>query len=1015
MKKIFKFYIIFPIVVVLAIAALFAVWHFLPKQKLDIVVLDKTITADKIDENNNITADYRKHMGLFWILRYQRYVKADNSFYDYTTDYYGPIVATGGESTDRPLTNLTSTPDLIYLADAYGDEETATEQKSGITLEEMAAVSTAHLHGSTVVGEFNITPSKTDDPVRAELETLFGVGFSGWVGRYVVDMGDLTDVPQWVLDLHEREYGRQWDYTGSGIILASRDGELVVLQQGTDYTGALTVEITKAYQKQYGKLKVNYYNWFEIVTAEYGMDTVAQYNIPLTTEGKDKFSKVTSSGQFPAIVMNNTGIAPTYYFAGDFNDYVARERYGDFIFANTFMRIFSYDRPGDITCFYWNFFQPFMETVLETAQNNTANKTSMNSEGTAANTRIDNNQLQYYDGSEWKDFAIKGFNINAVMPGDQPYEYTRDISIYRYFLTSVSDMGGNCIRAYDLMPPEFYRALYEFNLQNPNKTICFYQSILPPDNITAGEYLSSSAMDAILENMRYTVDAVHGNATVPKIGSREGGTYINNVSPYLLGYIVEIDTDQEIIEKINTTYPAFTYSGDFVSGGAQSVPAEHLMAQLCDELFSYQSSKYSQLIPVGVLGNQELIPNSPWTQYSNGTVFDVSRLKVSDKVADNFFLSYSLQPSDRILLDNASSYTQYTDDTGIFAYGGYIAAFKALQSSYPVLIDRVGLSTNANTYEQESAVNGLSEQDQGTGLVRILTAIDAQGYMGGLISDLNDDWSACSEELEEYIIPLKNNALWHNTLDATQNTGILAVEPKAVTDIGMSLKDTERMTEANLQADEEYFYMTIMLSQETDYTKEKLIIGLDTYHRSYGEYLYDPDLFATGLSGMEYVIKFDSKENAAIYVVPDYNRNEGKYCPTESYTGKYDLVAQLTYGTFESSTNNFYQTGSTLHVRIPWSMLNFTDPSEKLVISDTRTDEAIAKDAYGLQTQSTSGILFSLIIADKETKDTLYAFPLNKQANGYKTFTWDSWDTPAYTFRNKESFDILSRYFSSVS
>lgn len=1014
MKKIFKISIIIPLVLVLGLGAIFGVWHFLPDKHLDIVVLNKTLSASKIDKNNNITADYRKHMGLYWLLRYHHYVKADGSFYDYTEDYYGPHVASDGTVTDRDLTSLEETPDLIYLSDAYGQEQTAKEQKSGITAEEIAVVSTAHLHGATVVGEFNITPSKLDDPVRGELETLFGLSFTDWVGRYVVDMKDLTDIPEWVLELHEREYGRQWDYTGSGIILASRDGELIVLQEDTDYTGKLTVQIADAYKKQYGGMKVNYYNWFEIITPEYGMKTIANYNIPLTQSGKEKFSAISSSGQFPAIVLNDSTAAPAIYFAGDFNDYVARERYGDFVFANLFVRVFTYDRPGDITNFFWNFYQPFMEKLLEEVSSRSGQKTALDSEGTEARVRMENGVLEYYDGTQWQPYNIKGFNINGVLPGSQPSEYTRDISVYRYYLESVAGMEANTVRAYDLMPPEFYRALYEYNLQHADAPICFFQSITPPDNITSGEYFNAAAQQELEKNLKYVIDALHGTGVIPKVGSREGGTYITNVSPYLLGYIVEIDSDRETIKTMDEENTDFTYTGEYVSGGSGALAAEQLLAQLCDRVYAYQASQYKQLIPVGARGNQRLLPGAPWSQYGDGISFDISRLETTEKAAGSFFAAYSLQPSDAMLLDHQTDYAGYTDETGSFAYGGYIQTFKALQTKYPVLIDRVGLSTNVNVYEKAESVNGLTELEQGTGLVRILTAISKEGYMGGLISDLDDNWAACSDEMQQYTIPLKNNTRWHNLLDAAQNTGILAVEPEEITDIGMSLKDTERMKEVKLDTDAEYFYMTILLSQETDYANEKLIIGLDTYHRSYGEYLYDPNLFATSLSGMEYIIKFDSKETAAIYVVPDYNRDKGNYCPTESYLGAYDLVTQLQYGTFEFSNNNFYQTGSTLHIRIPWSLLNFTDPSQKIVISDTRTPEEIAEDAYGLQTQSTSGILFSLIISDIQTQDTLYAFPLNKQASGYKTFAWNTWQTPAYQFRSKESFNILLRYFSTL-
>lgn len=65
----------------------------------------------------------------------------------------------------------------------------------------------------------------------------------------------------------------------------------------------------------------------------------------------------------------------------------------------------------------------------------------------------------------------------------------------------------------------------------------------------------------------------------------------------------------------------------------------------------------------------------------------------------------------------------------------------------------------------------------------MLKAIQAEDVLGGLISDYDDNWSACSEELELYTLPYKDNPLWQNALDAAQNTGVLAVEPKKSGDI----------------------------------------------------------------------------------------------------------------------------------------------------------------------------------------------------------------------------------------
>jgi hypothetical protein len=119
------------------------------------------------------------------------------------------------------------------------------------------------------------------------------------------------------------------------------------------------------------------------------------------------------------------------------------------------------------------------------------------------------------------------------------------------------------------------------------------------------------------------------------------------------------------------------------------------------------------------------------------------------------------------------------------------------------------------------------------------------------------------------------------------------------------------------------------------------------------------------------------------------------------------LVSKLNYGGFSIGDNQFYQTGSTIYIRIPWSWLNVTDPSTKIVLNDAGTLGDQAK------TVSTNGAIVSVLIADKATKDQLYLFPQTKQDPSYKTFKWDAWEKCEYSLREKEGYAILAKYFGS--
>lgn len=1012
MKKLLKPYVLIPFFLILAVSSIFWIWWILPVKNLDVVVLNKNVPASQIDKNNNITGDYRKHSGLFWILKNQRYQNPETGkFYNYKKDYYGPILDIQSNIIgENKLQKLDRVPDLIYLADAYGDSGNDSIEK-GITESDMGVISTAFTQGSRIVGEFNISSDPTSKEVKAELRDLFGVSCTGWIGRFIYDLADLTDVPPWALTLYETQYGKVWDLDGSGLLIVSQDGELIILRQGSDYTGnTLSVKICPEYQKEYGALSVNYYNWFELNTANYGTDTIAEYSLSLTASGTGKFSKIADSFVFPAVTVKKAGKSCAWYFSGDFNDYVSSPRMSEYLIAEKFNQAFSYEKKGDITNFFWKFYTPLMRCILKDAYKN--KPAAISKPASQAAFRISGGNFEIKKGDLWEPFSIRGFNINGIMPGSSEKEYTRDISIYREFINSIKEIGGNTVRVQDLMPPEFYRAIYEYNTSHPDAPVYFIQSILPSGNIAEGESLSDAAVEENRKNIEYTVNAVHGNAVVPKIGRREGGNYINDVSPWICAYIIENKIGMEAVKALETKYPGYTFNGTWFESGSSA--AEACVASLCDTLFNFETKTYQCMTPVGALGNVALLENSPWKSDAGGTVFDLQRITAKGDAASRFFLAYDAQPADKVFLDRQTLYQSYKDDSGSFPYGGYLTDIRKYGSKYPVLIDRFGLSTNVNAFEKETLINGLSEAEQGAGIVRMMKAIAKESFLGGLVSDWNDNWESISDEYKEYVIPEKNRVLWQNALDPAQNAGIMAVEPASPDTDEMILQDNGRMSQMICSANENYLYLTILFSQEIDYEKESLMIGLDTYQRNSGEYLYHPNYFATSLSGLEYLIRFESNRSGGIYVIPSYNRNKGKYSSKTGNTGLYDFICPLKYGTFETSNSNFYFTGTNLHIRIPWSVLNFTDPSRKMVLEDPRTPQEILADPFRIRTQTTDGILFSVVISDIKTYDTLYQFPKSKESTGYKTFKWENWSTVKYKLRLKESGSVIERYYNTL-
>lgn len=1005
-KHLLKPYFLVPLCLLILVGCAFLFWYLTPKRTLSVAIVDKTVPATAADSwayLDDVSNNYRKHVGLYWLMDYLKIVNpATNRYYDHTTDYFGPLLDESNRITSsRSLTELEGTPDLLYLSDTYGVE---IYEDHGLTAEEMNVIAQCHAAGSVVIGEQDILTTATSADVRGELEAMFGIATTGWVGRYIYDLQDLTDVPHWAPDMWREKYGQEWNCSGPGILLVSSDGDILVLEEKTDFESKnlLNISITDAYREEFGKHSLNYYNWFELIEADSSTEVIATYSFNVNSTGAEELAAVSDTTTFAAVTrrQEESGTC-AYYFAGDFNDYTTKRQISNFLFADTFFRLLSFDRDGDVTHFYWNFYEPLMKKIFKDILQSPVSVEPYEERQIA---RVGETGFQVLVDDTWQDFDFKGFNLNAEAPGDERYAYSLDAAYYTSLLQSLGDMGGNCVRTYDLLPPAFYRALGEYN-STAASPLYLIQGILTPPTLDASQTFEN--LEAVKANIAATISAVHGEGVIPGNGTREEASYTYNAAPYVIAYILDPRLDAQAADALLSESGQAAYTGKYISASANAVEA--LAAELCDYTLDFLQTTYGCMQPVSVCTGAQRLEGASWIAPGQKT-YNLSRLEVADAAVGLYFTSYSLESDDAVLLDNENAFAGlYADAQGEFAWGGYIGAVKALCSG-PVLIDRAGLSTNTDMFEQESSVNGLSEQEQGDGIVRMLRASDDQGYIGMLIADLNDSWSASSAQAQAYTLPLSDNGLWHNPTDRAETTGVVAVESVTPTEAAMQLSDNSEkslMQQLQLSYNETYLYLTVLLASDIDYDKQEMIIGLDTYQRNDGEYYYDKNYFANSQSGMEYILKFESKTAASLYVARSYNRNAGHYASTESYTAEYDLVSVLRYGNFTSSNTHFYQAGVTIWIRIPWAMLNFADPAKGLVING-QADGVI-------KTTATDGMIFSLLVGDKETMDTAYIFPESKKAAGYRRLNLTPWTNKevTYALREKESCGILRRHFTA--
>lgn len=992
-KKRLKWYHILAAVLVLAIILLFVIWHLLPKKVLNVAVLDKTVLS--YSEDDEIVKDtvYRKHRGFIWLLNQQRYVKPDGSAYDYKTDYFGPMLDDEGAFDHSvELADADSKPDLVYLSDAYGlGNDTfghyngGTPLGSGISDDDMAYINFAYESGAPIIAEATLFSSPLSDSVRSQLINLLGVTPTKWIGRYIVDLEDFTDVPDWAPPMYEQQEGVEWRFTGPGILLVSEDGKIIVLEQNTDFISKdlLKIYINDEYKKEFGECGAcNFYNWFELIEPNYGTENIATFEFDLNAIGMEKIREISKTPRFCAISRRQEeGYAPVYFFSGDSNDYVNGERYGNFLFANQLFKFMSYDRQGDISNFFWRFYNPLARKIL--SDTNTTVYTEK-SKTHAEISRVSNGRFQIYENEKWKDLNVKAVSVNADEPGKE--KYSRDFIYYQNLIEHASELGVNCVEAKELLPPEFYAAVSRYNKNTDKQKIYIIQRVKQPEGLEPSDYLSRVGLDTWKESVQNTVKALHGNASVES--DKTGRvSYFIDVSDAVLCLVIDPELTSDAVEEIKDL-DTYSCSGKYA---ADSKGANAFAAFLYDAAQSASFDNYDYYTPVSVSSEMDMIKGLYFVRDSGAYLLD--------GYASSECRSYSFGS---VLLD-----TERIEDLGKASdttYSKFGSVMSEIAKAVPdALVSGISFSDVNAVYKQQA----VTEDEQGSAIVDALRAVRDNRLLGGVVYDLNDTWSAIGEDMASFTASPASSYLWHNTCDSAQMTGLLALDSVMPDTPGLVLSDDDLVQAVSMYSNEGYMYITLQLFEELDYKENAMFIGIDTYQRNDGEYYYAKDFTPNSLSGMEFTVRFENKQEAALYVTRDYNRARGSAVTKESYSGNYDKVADLVYGGFTSGDTHFYQTGSTINIRLPWTWLNVADPSKHLVISDPSLDKSIAK------TVTTNGALVSVMIGVRKDGDLIYAFPVDKHDPGYKVFSWNKWEKVNYSIRQKESFDILKRFFSA--
>jgi hypothetical protein len=437
-----------------------------------------------------------------------------------------------------------------------------------------------------------------------------------------------------------------------------------------------------------------------------------------------------------------------------------------------------------------------------------------------------------------------------------------------------------------------------------------------------------------------------------------------------------------------------------------------------------------------------------------------------------WFASYHAYPyyPDFMLYDPV--YDTARSSEGRSNYFGYLTDLKRHHPGMPLLIAEYGVpSSRGMAHRQPQGWNhgGHDEREMAAIDARLTREIRESGAAGGIVFAWLDEWFKKNWMVVDYEIPPENTRLWHNVMDAEQNYGILGMyagDAATVPRLGgepsrwRALFPLTRGAPAaaggprNLRigSDASYVYLAVELpgaGRPFPGGKEDVVMALDTWRAGLGQHAL-PGVPLRSEVGFEFVAIFRDTADAELRITPDYNRyagaevivdgdDRGQFARRPIATvsrddGRFDSLfvitnrarftrdgrfisatgynrGRLRFGTEASSTlSDWYwdRKAGLLEVRLPWDLLNVSDPSSRTLLNDTRATGPIG-------TVRSDGFRVGVIVTGKGSgprgAPLIGALPAVRKgrwpAAAFVTWRWPGWTMPRYHQHLKPAYDSL--------
>ncbi|MFC2120817.1 Ig-like domain-containing protein [Bacteroidota bacterium] len=587
-------------------------------------------------------------------------------------------------------------------------------------------------------------------------------------------------------------------------------------------------------------------------------------------------------------------------------------------------------------------------------------------------------QLTIWDGKQYLPFFLKGINLGIAVPGTYPGELAATRDQYGRWFQQIKDAGFNSLRLYTLHYPRFYEVLDSFNIANPHNPLFFFQGVWLNEELDGYSNDLFFLTDTVKAEIRENIDCVHGNRVISHRFGKAYGNYNVDVSLWNIAYIVGREIyPEEILTTDDLNYGINSYQGNHFAI-QNSTPSAVWLTSLLDHLVDYENVNYSSQRPVSISNWPTLDPliHSEEAFRMEDTVsFDLSRIELINAPA-GFFFSYHVYPYYPDFISRQSSYQTYYDDYGPNPYLGYLTELKSSCQNYPLIVAEYGVPSSwGAAHYSISGMNqgGFDQRSQGETNIRLLQTIRDAECGGGMQFSWIDEWFKRTWFTDHIDSHVDRRILWHNISAAEQNYGLIEYRNNTEFQNLQSFSADADIQEIIGGVNYAFLEMEIGIKNPLE-VPDELWVVLDTYLENVGE-----SILPTG-DTLPYRSEFAlhiTNYSATLYVTEAYDLF-GIYHnisgPNQIYQSTITDGAPWKIVRWKNNAdhsdvqyignlqvNNGFQLNSSkdavsiyedkIRIKIPWSLINVTDPSQMRVFHDDRNtpeNEDIVSDGFAI-------------------------------------------------------------------